>query len=119
MDFLDPKKRRAHVRRLYIGYALMAVLIFGVASLLVLQAFGYSFNPRTGDITQNGLVFIDAHPQAAEVFINGQSKGFTDQRMVMTNGKYSLELKREGYRDWRRDFVLEGGHIERFVYPFL
>lgn len=119
MDFLDPKKRKAHKIRLYVGYGLLALLVLTVTTLLVFQAYGFNFNPRTGEITQNGLLFVDAHPESAEVILNGQSKGNTDQRLVMPADNYSLELRRSGYRTWKRDFLLEGGHIERFVYPFL
>lgn len=119
MDFLDPKKRKAHLRRLYIGYGLMAVLVLSMAGLLALQALGWSIDPRTGTITQNGLVFVNSQPVAADIFLNGQNKGTGDQRLVLPAGNYNLELRAEGYRPWQRQFFLEGGHIERLVYPFL
>ncbi|MDZ7744186.1 MAG: PEGA domain-containing protein [Candidatus Saccharibacteria bacterium] len=119
MDFLDPKKKRAHKIRLYIGYGLMAVLILSLATLLLFQAYGYNYNLRTGDITQNGLLFVDAQPEPAQVMLNGENKGATDRRMVLPAGSYTLDLWREGYRDWSRSFLLGGGNIQRFVYPFL
>jgi hypothetical protein len=119
MDFLDPKKQRAHRIRLFVGYALMAFVISVTALLLVFQAYGYNFNLQTGDITQNGIVFVDAHPEAAEVYINGQLKGTTDRRLILPANHYTLELRRAGYRTWQRQFTLMGGKIERFVYPFL
>lgn len=119
MDFLDPKKKRAHKRRLYIGYALMAVVI--VASTLVIgfMSFGFNVDPKTGDVVQNGLLFVDAHPESARVIVNGKDRGQTDTRLVIPAGKYNLELQREGYRTWKQNFELEGGTIERFIYPFL
>ncbi len=119
MDFLDPKKKRAHTTRLFVGYALLTAIISLVALLLVFQAYGYNFNLQTGNITQNGLVFVDAHPQPANVFLNGQQKGTTDKRLIMPADNYKLELKRDGYRTWQREFTLLGGTIERLVYPFL
>jgi hypothetical protein len=38
---------------------------------------------------------------------------------VFEAGRYNLELSRDGYRTWKKDFVLEGGNIVRLVYPFL
>lgn len=119
MDFLDPKKRRAHGIRLMVGYALMAVAL-GIGTLiLVFATSGYGFDRKTGTIIQNGLVFINAHPVAANILINGKDKGTTDGRFVLEEGNYKVELNQTGYRSWKREFVLEGGSVERLAYPFL
>lgn len=119
MDFLDPKKRKLHRIQLFIGYGLMAIALGFGSVILLYRSYGYNLDPITGDIVQNGLVFVDAHPEAAEITINGEKRGTTDQRFDMPAGEYSLELSRIGYRSWRRSFTLEGRSIERFVYPFL
>ncbi len=119
MDFLDPNKKRAHRIRLYIGYVLVAIALLLASTLLLLAAFGYTLKGTTGEVIQNGLVFVDAHPQQAEMYINGQDKGGTDGRFVLEAGHYTLELQRDGYRSWKRDFTLDGGVIVRLVYPFL
>lgn len=119
MDFLDPKKRRARNIRLMVGYVLMACALFLASVLLLFIAFGYGINGSTGEVTQNGLVFVDAHPEQARIAINGQDKGTTDGRFVLEAGTYTLELTRDKYRSWKRSFVLEGGKIVRLVYPFL
>lgn len=119
MDFLDPKKKRAHAIRLFIGYCLITIAILLATTLLLFAAMGYGINRTTGEVTQNGLVFVDAHPEAANIKINGQDKGQTDGRFVFEAGRYSLDLSREGYRPWHKDFTLQGGSIVRLVYPFL
>jgi hypothetical protein len=119
MDFLDPKKRKAHNIRLMIGYALMTIALLLASVLLLFVAFGYGINSSTGQVTQNGLLFVDAHPEQASIVIDGRDRGKTDGRFVMEAGEYTVELSREGYRSWKRDFVLEGGNIVRLVYPFL
>lgn len=119
MDFLDPKKKRAHTIRLFIGYGLVATALLLGSVLLLFAAFGYGISRSTGEVIQNGLLFVDAHPQAARMFINGQDKGETDGRFVLEANTYNLELRRDGYRSWKRDFTLEGGNIVRLVYPFM
>src|SRR5687768_8210108 len=119
MDFLDPKKKRAHRIRLYIGYSLMAIVLLISTLILVFEANGYDVDRKTGDVIQNGLVFVDAHPAQAKVILNGVEKGQTDMRLVLPTGQYDLELQRNGYRSWKRRFNLEGSTIERLVYPFL
>lgn len=120
MDFLDPDKKRKHAIRLYIGYFLVAIGLTLASLILLYRSYGYNVNRKTGEVVQNGLVFIDAHPESAEIFLNGQlQKNRTDTRMELPVGRYDLELKRQGYRSWKRSFELEGGKIERFVYPTL
>lgn len=119
MDFLDPRKRRAHSIRLMIGYMLIAIALLLAATLLLFASFGYGIKGSTGEVIQNGLLFVDAHPEQASIYINGQDRGKTDGRYVMEAGTYNVELRRDGYRTWKRDFTLEGGNIVRLVYPFL
>ncbi len=120
MDFLDPAKKRAHKIRLFVGYFLIAVMI-GLGSLiLIFQSRGYDLNRKTGDIIQNGLVFVSAQPQQASIYLNNKLyKTNSGARLVLPSDIYKLELKRDGYRPWQRTFSLVGGTIERFVYPFL
>lgn len=119
MDFLDPKKRRAHQLRLLIGYGLMAVAILTATLLLVYATSGIGYNRERGEIVQNGLVFVDAHPEKANIFINGEARGETDGRFILEEGPYSLELRRNGYATWKHDFELAGKSVKRFIYPFL
>ena len=119
MDFLDPKKKRAHTIRLFTGYVLVTIAILLATTLLLFAALGYGYNRNTGEVTQNGLMFIDAHPEQAKITINGQDKGETDGRFVFESGNYSVELNRDGYRTWRKNAVIEGSSIVRLVYPFL
>jgi len=119
MDFLDPDKKRKHERRLFLGYTLIGIAIFMTSAILVLQSYGFDFNRKTGEVIQNGLIFADAAPEAAKIFLNGIDVGTTDKRLTVPAGPYKMELKRDGYRTWSRSFNLEGSTIERLVYPVL
>lgn len=119
MDFLDPKKKRAHRTRLFIGYGLMTIAIGIATTIIAFEAFGFGLDRHTGTVIQNGLLFIDVHPEPAQITLNGEDKGQTDARLVIPDGQYTVQLKRDGYRTWQRTFRLEGSKIERLVYPFL
>ncbi len=120
MDFLDPAKKKAHQTRLYIGYVLMAIGILTVSYILVLTSRGYDLDRKTGAVIQNGLVFVSARPEAADIYINGNRyKNQTDTRLLLPAGNYDVELKRQGYKTWKTAVTLEGGSIERLVYPKL
>ncbi|HSX44625.1 MAG TPA: PEGA domain-containing protein [Candidatus Saccharimonadales bacterium] len=119
MDFLDPKKRRAHTIRLFVGYFLVGIALLIGTAILALAAYGFGINRKTGQVIQNGLVFIDAHPEAADIFLNGASRGKTKTRLVIPEGSYNVELRRTGYRTWKNSFDLGGGSIVQLIYPFL
>lgn len=97
----------------------MAIALSIGTLILLFEAFGYDVNRKTGEVIQNGMVFVDAHPEQAQVYVNGRREGETDTRLVLQAGSYKVELKRDQYRDWTRSFDLEGGVIERLGYAFL
>ena len=120
MDFLNPAKKRAHNIRLIIGYILIAIVIGLITSILVFQSYGYDLDRKTGSIIQNGLLFVAAQPEAANVYLNDKLyKTQNNARLVLPSDVYRLKLTREGYREWNKTFSLAGGSIERLVYPFL
>jgi len=120
MDFLDPAKKRKHGIKLIIGYILVGIAIGLAALILIFLAYGYSLDRKTGTVVQNGIVFMASNPGDAEIYFNGERyKDNTDTRAVLQSGDYKVELKKNGYRPWQRDFFLAGGMIERMVYPLL
>jgi hypothetical protein len=119
MDFLDPRKRRTHSIRLFVGYALVGLALLIATGLIALYTYGFDLNRKTGTIIQNGLVFVDAAPESTDIYLNGESKGKTSSRLVIAEGQYSIELRRNGYRTWKKQFSLEGSEIQRLVYPLL
>lgn len=120
MDFLDPHKRRQSHIRLIIGYVLVGIAILLATVILVYAAYGYSINPKTGNVVQNGLLFVGSQPSGANIYLNGTSRNSTTSaRLVLAAGNYTLKLTKTGYRDWQRNIVLSEQSIDRFVYPFL
>lgn len=119
MDFLDPAKKQAHARRLYLGYFLMGVAILLAAVILLVISSGYFWDRKTGQVIQNGLIFTASAPESATITLNGKDNGETDKRLTVPEGQYAIELKRSGYRTWKKTIQLDGGNIERLVYPRL
>jgi hypothetical protein len=120
MDFLDPRKRRHYHIRLIIGYILVAIVIGLGTVIIVYGANGYGINTKTGQIVQNGLLFADSQPGGAEIYLNNSDQhAATSARLVLPAGNYTLSLKKTGYKDWTRSFILSEQSIGRYVYPFL
>lgn len=120
MEFLDPSAKRRRNIRLMIGYTLTGILIATASTILVFQAYGFNVDRKTGEVIQNGLVFVDSAPDDAAIYINGAvHKDRSNTRFTLPEGKYDLVIKKDGYREWKRSFDLHGGDIERFTYPML
>lgn len=123
MDFLDPRKKKAHKIKLYLGYFLVGIAILLTGVVLLYAAYGYGID-RQGDIVQNGLVFVDSTPTAAEVrytnVAGGETKkAITDERLTLPAGEYAFEFLKEGYRPWQHTVDVHGGDVDRINYPFL
>jgi len=121
MDYLDPNKKRAHKIRLLVGYVLFAIMIALSTVLLVFISKGYFVDSGSGEVIQNGLVFVDSRPAGATVYLNGErQRGTTDIRMVIPGDKsYSFDIKKDGYRDWSRTLRIEGGSLRKLTYAKL
>lgn len=119
MDFLDPKRSRAVVVRLWLGYVLLAIAIVLAAIVLLYQASGFGVS-REGRVIQNGLLFVSSAPSGAAVYLNDKRQGSdTNSRITLQAGTYTMKLTRDGYRDWQRAVTVEGGDVERIDYPLL
>jgi hypothetical protein len=117
MDLLDPKKRRIHNIKLLIGYVLIAIAIGLSTVLLLYTAYGYGLHK--GQVIQNGLIFVSSTPSSSNVYINGEQRGSTGERLFLETGSYTMKIERNGYRTWQRAVTVEGGTVEHFDYPFL
>lgn len=120
MDYLDPKKKKAKKIRLMVMYALLGIAISIATVVFVFMANGYYIDRETGDVIQNGLIYVDSKPESATIHLNGvQQRGTTDARLVVPEGTYDIELRRDGYDTWKRNLILEGGSLRKLTYARL
>lgn len=121
MDFLDPKLKKAHSRRLFIGYILMAIAISMGTLVLLFAAYGYDVDRKTGEVIQNGTIYLDSEPSNALVYVGDEKQSSdTSTRLALPGGKtYTISLKKDGYIDWKRTLSLDGGSIERLEYAWM
>ncbi|HJQ08818.1 MAG TPA: PEGA domain-containing protein [Candidatus Saccharimonadales bacterium] len=119
MDFLDPEKQKKHAIRLIVGYALIGAVLVLATTILLHRAYGFGLD-REGRVIQNGLLFVSSRPGGADIYVNGQRyRDQTNTRMALPAGQYTIELRRDGYRNWKRVITAEGSSVSRFDYPFL
>ena len=86
------------------------VLIFFALILIATIAYarGYRVDIQKGTMTSTGIIAISSSPQTAQVYVNNVLKGVTDLHLTLPYGKYSIEVKKEGYTSWKREVSLKG-----------
>src|SRR4029078_5340145 len=116
MDFFDPQKQKEHTIRLAVGYVVIGLVLLAATTILLYRAKGFGVD-KHGQIIQNGLVFVSSHPSGADIYVNGKRyKDATNTRMDVPAGQYVVELRRDGYRPWKRGLPVGGGKVTRFDY---
>lgn len=118
MDFLDPKKQKAHSIRMMIGYIFIGFAVLLSTTILLYLSYGFDLG-KNGQVIQNGLVFISSQPNPANILVDGIPNGTTNKRIFLAAGQYTFKLTRSGYRPWVRDITVQGGSVEHFDYPIL
>ncbi|MFO0862654.1 MAG: PEGA domain-containing protein [Candidatus Saccharibacteria bacterium] len=113
------KKTRKPLQWLMYTIAI-GVLIFGTIGL-VYFAQGYSYDFKSGQIRNSGLVLIDSHPNGASISLNGKS--ISDKTPYRydnaTGGDISVNLQKNGYRDWTTKQTVVPGEVTFIEYPLL
>lgn len=89
--------------RLLFFCSFVAVLI-----LVIAYARGYRLDIKKKSVTATGIIAVSSTPKAAKVYVNGELKGVTDVNITLPPGKYTVEVKKDGYMDWRKNISLKG-----------
>jgi hypothetical protein len=91
---------------------LLKILLLGIfaALLMVIIAYarGYRLDINQKTLTPTGIVALSSNPKPGKVYINGALKGVTDLNLTLPPGKYSVEIKKDGYTNWSKDINLQG-----------
>ena len=56
-----------------------------------------------------GLVSISSVPYLAEVFVDGESMGYTPAKLKLAPGKHSFRCEKAGYKPWTKDITITAG----------
>ncbi len=119
MEFLEPSEKKARTIRLFVGYALLGIVVILTTTILVFQAQGFGYDRGKG-VTRNGLLFIDAKPASASISLDGVTlNDKTNARINLNEGTHTVKLSIDKYRDWTKQFALEGGEVKYLLYPRL
>ncbi len=95
----------------YMPFVLRLVLL-GVFIVLLIAiiayARGYRFSMKDRLVVPSGILAVSSSPKAAKVYVNGELKGVTDLNLTLPADQYTVEVKKDGYTDWKQDVTLKG-----------
>lgn len=106
-SFTYEKQRNKYIMRIF--QKLIILLVFmGVFVFIVAYARGYRFSLKQKTFNSTGIIAATSQPKAAKVYINGELKGVTDNTFILPPDIYTVEIKKDGYTDWKKTFSLKG-----------
>jgi hypothetical protein len=56
-----------------------------------------------------GMVSISSVPYLAEVFVDGESMGYTPAKLKLAPGKHSFRCEKAGYKPWSKEITITAG----------
>lgn len=92
----------------YVSRLLLFSLFVAILILVIAYARGYRLDVKKKSVTATGIIAVDSSPKTAKIFVNGELKGVTDMNLTLPPGKYTIELKKDGYIDWKKNISLKG-----------
>lgn len=95
-------------KQLLTALAIFIFLIIGT-TIAVLYANGYRVGSTNGtlNLAKTGILNASSAPRGAEVYVNGHLTTATNNTINLTPGKYTINIRKEGYADWQKDVVIK------------
>lgn len=81
---------------------------------VIVYARGYRINFSEKSLSSSGILSVNSSPKAAKIYIDGQLRGATDLNLTIPYGRYNIEVKKEGFTDWKKTVSLKGETVMSF-----
>jgi len=82
-----------------------------LTTVLLLEAYGYHFNWKKFKLVKTGMIILESSPRDVTMNFEGLKKEITTPYSLpkLLPGNYGVEISREGYATWSRNFIVEVG----------
>ncbi|EDK72692.1 PEGA domain protein [candidate division TM7 genomosp. GTL1] len=108
----NPRSKRRQVALRFFTYGVMTVAVVVISIICILFVLGYRFDQSSGRVEQRALLQLRSFPSNAAMTLDGSQLGFrTPGKRTVSAGKHSVVMKLDGYRDWRKDFMIQPGSL--------
>lgn len=102
----------------FVKFILLAITITAITLALVTFAQGYTFNTDTLKFEAGGLLILGSRPNRADIYVDGEAKNTTPNRLLLADGRYDVEMHRSGYRRWQKEITIRENEVVWAQYPF-
>src|SRR5258705_12341030 len=91
-------------RQLFLSLFVLTLLIIAT-SLVILYGKGFRLSFFNGEpkLSKTGILQATSTPTGAQVYINNNLEGATDNAINLPPGKYTVKITKDGYNDWQKD----------------
>ena len=116
---IDRIKRRQSLK-IIISESIMVLIVALTVIILAFVVSGYWFNADF-QLERQGLLQVYSVPTGASVEIDGESSWLqrTNTSKVLSSGKHTVTLSKEGYDTWSKTINISEGLLYRLHYPRL
>ncbi|TSC97460.1 MAG: Uncharacterized protein CEN88_22 [Candidatus Berkelbacteria bacterium Licking1014_2] len=97
----------------FVGIIVAFFLILSIYS--VSYAAGWRYNNETRWFQKTGLLFVMSQPSKTDIYLDGKKvAGQTPYlSQAVLPGRYTIEIKKDGYRNWEEEIVAEEGLVSQ------
>lgn len=99
---------------------LFYLFFFAASIFLIAYARGYRLDLKSRSLTSKGIISFTSNPKTAKIYLNNKFNGVTDTNLTLNPGVYDIEIKKEGYNNWKKKIVLKGElvvNIDATLFP--
>lgn len=65
--------------------------------------------PPASNLANSGTIMVRSTPYLSEVFVDGNSMGYTPAKINLPPGKHTFRVEKAGYKPWMKDLTLTVG----------
>jgi len=101
-------------------FFLILFSVLGATFFAIKFASGYRLDLANKTLKPTGILVTNSHPDGARVFVNGKFVAATNGTISLKPGKYTIEIKKNGFLPWKKDLVIEKELVslaEAFLFP--
>jgi PEGA domain len=104
----DSQQNRSVKRQVFISLSVL-LLLAATTVLVILYGSGYRLFVQHGEptISKTGILNLSSSPTGAQVYIDGHLTTATNNSLNLTPGKYEVTIVKDGYLDWKKDFMVK------------
>lgn len=108
-------RRTKRLPRIILNQSIVGLIMFLMAASILFYAQGYRFNWKSMKLIRTGIVNVETYPKNAQVYIDGKLREDTTPFSEnLTEGLYSIEVKKDGYQSWGTSFRVEPELVNSF-----